>query len=94
MATGSQYQAARAIEDAGGKPAAHPVCFHALGFSLGYLRRARGEDERVIRLALDAGRAIDVAMSTELARELGDALQRPVLRGPKRGLREQPGAYL
>jgi hypothetical protein len=73
MATGSQYKAAKAIEDAGGEPY-HPVCFHAGAFTLGRLRDALGVPDRVIRFSLHEGRAIDVAMSPDLAAKLAQAL--------------------
>jgi len=74
MGRESQYRTAKAIEDAGGQPTCHPVCFHAGAFSLGRRRRSMGEAERVIRFTLHEGRAIDVAMSYDLAAKLGAAL--------------------
>ena len=70
----SQYREAKEGQAVGGKPATHPVCFHAGAFSLGKLRHDTQPAETVIRFRLHTGHTIDVALSRDLAAKLAAAL--------------------
>lgn len=68
----SRYQNAKALEAAHAERVHGAVRFHASGFALGrWLRRGEPGAERVIRFAVHAGQAVEIALPTKLADQLG-----------------------